>query len=217
MLIALGLYFWPKNKNSPGGSESGSSGSGANTSKDGSAPIGTEIPADQMPWKWVITGSTDPNVDLDEIKNAKEAHEQVKSQSVTKNQDGKWQTPNGRVLNADGPTAARLEQLAKMTPEKRKEMARAEKSVIDNSVQIWPAGSLPDDKVPNPNLTPVLPPISTEVPNNKTPDGVTTTPDIVIGKNDKEEKKKKDDAEKKKKDDAEKKKKDEKVLPSSKW
>ena len=210
LLIAAGLYFWPKNKTLPGGSESGSSEDGAKTSKDGSAPIGTEIPADQMPWKWVITGSTDPNVDLDEIKNAKEAHKQVKSQSVTKNQDGKWQTPNGRVLNADGPTAARLEQLAKMTPEKRKEMTRAEKSVIDNSVEMWPAGSLPDDKMSNPNPTPVLPPISTAVPVPQT-STLPAKPDIVIGKDDAEEKKKKDDAEKKKK------KKDDKVLPSSKW
>lgn len=194
LLVALLLMWglWPK-KNTGGG------GGGSSGSEDGSAPIGTVIPADEMPWKWVATGSTDPNI---VIKNANVpgGYNSLKSQSVTKNESGKWQTPSGNVLNANGPTAARLEQLAKMDPEKRKEMARAEKSVIDNSVEMWPAGSLPDT-VPNPNNTPELPPVGSEVPNNTTPD-ITTKPDIVIGK---------DDAEKKKK------KKDEKVLPSSKW
>lgn len=193
-LLAL-LGFLQTTKKNPTGGGSGSSGS-----EDGSAPIGTVIPADEMPWKWVATGSTNPNV---VIKNANVpgGYDSLKSQSVTKNESGKWQTPNGNVLNANGPTAARLEQLAKMDPEKRKEMARAEKSVIDNSVEMWPAGSLPDDKVTNPNNTPELPPVGSEVTTNTTPD-ITTKPDIVIGK---------DDAEKTKK------KKDEKVLPSSKW
>jgi len=196
LLILLGIYFWPKNKKSPVEPEGGSAGS-----EGGGAPIGTEIPADQVPWKWVITGSTDPNLDLDKIKNGREAYEPVKSQSVTKNQDGKWQTPNGyQLAKDDGAAAARLEQLAKMDPKKRKEMAKAENTLTYNNVEIWPDGSLPNT-VPNPNNTPELPPVGSEVTTNTTPDG-TPKPDIVIGK---------DDAEKKKK------KKDEKVLPSSKW
>jgi len=192
LLILLGIYFWPKNKKSPVEPEGGSAGSEGG----GGAPIGTEIPADQVPWKWVVTGSTDPNLDLDKIKNGREAYEPVKSQSVTKNQDGKWQTPNGYVLNkVDGAAAARLEQLAKMDPKKRKEMAEAE-TTQRFSVDLYS----PED-LPNPNNTPELPPVGSEVTTNTTPDG-TPKPDIVIGK---------DDAKKKKK------KKDEKVLPSSKW
>ena len=198
LLILLGIYFWPKNKKSPVEPEGGSAGS-----EGGGAPIGTEIPADQVPWKWVVTGSTDPNLDLDKIKNGREAYEPVKSQSVTKNQDGKWQTPNGYVLNkVDGAAAARLEQLAKMTPEKRKEMARAETTQSFDVSLYTPGVDGPElPSVSNPNNTQFLPPVGSEVTTNTTPDG-TPKPDIVIGK---------DDAKKKKK------KKDEKVLPSSKW
>jgi len=189
LLILLGIYFWPKNKKSPVEPEGGSAGS-----EGGGAPIGTEIPADQVPWKWVITGSTDPNLDLDKIKNGREAYEPVKSQSVTKNQDGKWQTPNGYVLNkVDGAAAARLEQLAKMDPKKRKEMAEAE------TTQRFSVNLYNPENLPNPNKTPELPPVDT----NTTPDGIITAnqgTDIGIPDQDKKKKKK-----------------DEKVLPSSKW
>jgi len=170
-LLVLGLIV--ANKNTSSSSSSSSSSSNVNS-----------IPADEIPWSTYL--GMDPRKG-DSLKRSN-------------NPSSPWVivAPSGVVVGKidDPKLVQEIEQLAKMDPEKRKEMAKAENTPTYNNVEMWPAGSLP-----NPNNTPELPPVGSKVPNNTTPD-ITTKPDIVIGK---------DDAKKKKKS------KDEKVLPPSKW
>lgn len=210
--LLLLLYFWASSDKTKEKEKDSTANAGGKTSEDGSAPIGTVIPAGQVPWKWVVTGSTDPNVDLDKIKNARKAYEQVESQSVTKNQDGKWQTPNGKVLTNDkGPATARLEQLAKMDPEKRKEMVRAE-TTQSFEVDLYRPGE-------DGSKLPVVPPVESDTAN-KEPDQY-HEPEIVLatgGKCPAGYTLSKDGKTCEKEDPAKKKKKpDPKVLPTVKW
>jgi hypothetical protein len=210
--LLLLLYFWASPDKKKDTEVSSTANAGGKTSEDGSAPVGTVIPADQVPWKWVVTGSTDPNVDLDKIKNGREAYEPVKSQSVTKNESGKWQTPNGKVLNSNnGPAAERLEKLAKMDPEKRKEMAKAENKLVFNNVELYRPGE------DGPKL-PVVPPVESDTANKEPEQG--PDPEIVLatgGKCPAGYTLSKDGKTCEKEVPAKKKKKDPKVLPTIKW
>ena len=187
--LLLLLYFWASPDKTK--EKDSTANTGGKTGEAGSAPIGTVIPADEVPWKWVVTGANDSSM-IDSMKNAREAYGQVKSQSVTKNESGKWQTTNGQTLNNDkGPTSARLEQLAKMDPEKRKEMTKAENTLTANSVEVYGRDDLP-----------IVPKVNAAEPDINIPDATVEKPDIVIGKDDTEKKKKK---------------KDPKVLPTINW
>ena len=202
----IALLLWYANK----AEKDTTANAGSKTATEGESPIGTEIPADQIPWKWVVTGSNDPTA-IDSIKNAKETYESLKSQSVSKNENGKWTATNGRILRNTGPTSARLEQLAKMDPEKRKEMAKAENTLTFNNVELY------SPSVDGPAL-PVVTPIAADTANRE-PD--VTNPEIVLATSGKcpagyvlsKDGKtcEKEDLTKKKK------KKDEKILPASKW
>jgi hypothetical protein len=127
------------------------------------APAGTSIPAEEVPWKWVITGSNKPDA-LEKVPNATQAYEELKSNSVTKQENGKWSAGNRETPNTNGPTAQRLEELAKMSPEKRKEMVKAEGTVSEPAympVDLYSADDIarlstdsPDGKAPVPNTEP---------------------------------------------------------------
>jgi len=187
--LLLLLYFWASPDKTK--EKDSTANAGGKTGEAGSAPIGTVIPADEVPWKWVVTGANDSSM-IDSMKNARETYESVKSQSVTKNESGKWQTTNGQTLNNDkGPTSARLEQLAKMDPEKRKEMTKAENTLTVNNVELYSRDNLP-----------IVPKVNAAEPDINIPDATVEKPDIVIGKDDTEKKKKK---------------KDPKVLPTINW
>jgi hypothetical protein len=191
--LLLLLYFWASPDKTKEKATSSTANAGAKTSEDGSAPVGTVIPADEIPWKWVMTGSNDPDVldkaklnkTSDEIKNVKDQYDRLKSEAVTKNVNGQWQTSRNAVP-AGGKTSARLEQLAKMDPEKRKELAKAENTLTYNSVELYRPGE------DGPKL-PVVPPVVT---NDENEEPAQREPEIALPK---------------------KKKKDPKVLPTVKW
>jgi hypothetical protein len=131
---------------------------------------------------------------------------------VTKNESGKWQTLNGKVLNSNnGPSAERLEKLAKMDPEKRKEMAKAENKLVFNNVELYRPGE------DGPKL-PVVPPVESDTANKEPEQG--PDPEIVLatgGKCPAGYTLSKDGKTCEKEVPAKKKKKDPKVLPTIKW
>lgn len=151
LLLLLGLWYAKKPEDKKTGDPAQGSQESDKSSGE-SSPAGTSIPADQVPWKWIVTGSTDPNVDLDSMANAREVYDQVKSQSVTKNQNGNWQTSNNKVLNNNnGPAASRLEALAKMTPEERKKLVDKENVISVELVANPEVSSVDKDSAKEPN------------------------------------------------------------------
>jgi hypothetical protein len=95
-IIALLIYFLKDDKKEKNAS---TANAGAKTSEDGSSPIGTVIPADQIDWTYF-------------------GHPGLNGSSLTKDKSGVWRTPTGQGAS-DPKLIARIEEFAKLSPEQR--------------------------------------------------------------------------------------------------
>jgi hypothetical protein len=99
ILIALFAWWLSKYFKSDDEKVKPSANAGSKTSEDGSAAIGTVIPADQIDWTYF-------------------GYPGLQGSSLTKDKNGVWRTPTGRDAG-DPKLIARIEEFAKLSPEQR--------------------------------------------------------------------------------------------------
>lgn len=97
--LLLLLYFWASPDKTKEKAANSTANAGAKTSEDGSAPIGTTIPGDQIDWTYF-------------------GYPGLKGSSLTKNKSSVWETQTGQTAS-DPKLIARIEEFAKMSPEQR--------------------------------------------------------------------------------------------------
>jgi len=111
--LLLLLYFWASPDKTK--EKDSTANAGSKTSEDGSAPIGTVIPGDEMNWLIINAGN-------------------LAGQSITKGKDGVWKAEKGATAT-DPAVIKKIEEIAKQSPEQRKQNLANQKNF---SVFLWP-------------------------------------------------------------------------------
>lgn len=115
--LLLLLYFWASPDKTKEKATNSTANAGAKTSEDGSAPIGTTIPGDEMNWLYINAGN-------------------LSGQSITKGKDGVWKSEKGREA-VDPEVIKKIEEIAKQSPAVRKQNLANQNRF---SVELWPTG-----------------------------------------------------------------------------